>query len=346
MSIWRNTFIQFFAVFSVAALISLFKSEGVCWVAGREPVTEEHIQSLVENNVAWISQTPFGWQRKADSASIHFITKASTEKERGVMWGESDEGLIETTKLAKEKGIKTLLKPHIWVHRSWPGEIEMPDEASWKKWFSDYEKFILHYAELAEQNQIELLCIGTELQKASRREADWRTLIQKIRTVYKGKLIYAANFHDEFEVIRFWDDLDYIGIQAYFSLSKNKNPNLAELTAGWSGPLSSIENIVRKYQKPVVFTEIGYRSTSDAAIEPWLWPQQMKDQAEPSEEIQSRCYEAFFKAAWKEKWLAGVYFWKWYPGGTTRMANIDFTPQGKAAEKVMAEHFKKYEERH
>lgn len=317
------------------------KQKGVCWVASREKVTAEQFTALVDHHVTWISQTPFGWQRKADSAAIQFETRASDGKSRGVMWGESDEGITETTRLAKANGIKTLLKPHLWVRGSWPGEIEMKTDAEWLRWFQDYEKFILHYARLAEQQQIEALCIGTELSKAALKEAQWRTLIQKIKKVYHGKLTYAANFHNEFEHVKFWDLLDFIGIQAYFPLTTKTNPALEDLTSGWSKHCKTIEMVAHTFKKPVVFTEIGYRSTHDAAIEPWIWPQHLSDKAIPSEDVQAVCYEAFFKSVWNKPWMGGVYFWKWYPQGGKRMTEIDFTPQGKKAQEVMKLNFKK-----
>jgi hypothetical protein len=165
---WQNAILFITAICLVAAEnrldLSIDKKEkqqGVCWVGGREKVTEEHFNSLVDHNVTWISQTPFGWQAKSDTAYLRFETKASDGKTRGIMWGESDEGISETTRLAKSKGIKTLLKPHLWVRGSWPGEIEMRNEKDWNTWFLHYEKFILHYATLAEQNKIEAMCIGT-----------------------------------------------------------------------------------------------------------------------------------------------------------------------------------------
>lgn len=322
-----------------AATTSTEKHKGVCWVASRETVKEEQLKELVSHHVNWISQTPFGWQSKADSAGIRFVTNAA-QNGRGVMWGESDEGLAATTQLAKRLQIKTLLKPHLWVRNSWPGEIEMKTNSDWSRWFADYEKFILHYAALAEKNKMEAFCLGTELTKTSLREEEWRTLIRKVRKVYHGKLTYAANFHQEYEQIKFWDALDFIGIQAYFSLTNNNNPNTTELVKGWNTHLQTIEKVANRFHKPVVFTELGYRSTLDAAVEPWLWPQQVKDKAVPSEEVQARCYEAFFQAVWNKSWMAGVYFWKWYPGGAHRMAEIDFTPQGKKAGMIIKNNFK------
>lgn len=311
------------------------KHKGVCWVGGREVVTEKEIDALVNNHVNWISQTPFGWQRDATTSTLN--TNFTSDR---IWWGESDEGISKTTQLALKAGIKTLLKPHLWVRNGWPGDIVMKSDTAWQHWFGNYEKFIIHYAELAEKNKIEIFCIGTELQKTTTREKEWRSLISKIRSVYSGQLIYAANFHEEYEHIKFWDALDYIGVQAYFALANKKDATLQELIQNWKEPIASIERVHKKYHKPVMFTEIGYRNDTHAAIEPWSWPRNMKD-VPVSEETQALCYRAFFQSAWNKNWLTGVYFWKWYPHGQRRTGETDFTPQGKPAEIIMRENFAK-----
>ncbi len=310
------------------------RQKGVCWVGGREEVTDKEIAVLKKSNINWISQTPFAFQRDANISTLR--TNFSSDR---VWWGESDEGISKTTAMARKSGIKTILKPHIWVGKSWPGEISMKSDTSWQRWFRLYEIFIIHYAELAEQNKIELFCIGTELHRTIERERDWRQIISKIRLVYKGKLTYAANFHEEYEQIKFWDALDFIGIQAYFSLTNDKTHSVNELKKGWIEPMKSIEQIHKKFNKPVLFTEIGYRSDTKAGIEPWLWPKENSG-AEISDECQANCYRAFFETVWKKSWMEGAYFWKWYPHGPHRMAAIDFTPQGKLAESIIAENFK------
>lgn len=312
---------------------AIAKHRGVCWVGSREIVTEKEIESLVACNVTWISQTPFGWQRDANSSSIY--TNHASEK---IWWGESDAGISETNKLALKAGIKTMLKPHLWVRNGWPGDIVMKSDTAWQHWFKNYEDFILHYATLAEKNNIEFFCLGTELQQTTKREAEWRTVISKIRKVYSGKLIYAANFHEEYEHIKFWDALDFIGVQAYFSLANKQEATLPELISKWNAPLASIERVQKKFNRPVIFTEIGYRNDKQAAIEPWTWPSQLKE-VPVSEETQALCYQAFFQSAWNKPWLAGAYFWKWYPKGPRQPGRSDFTPQGKQAEQVLKENF-------
>lgn len=341
---------------------------GVCWVAANRHLTEYDMLSLAKNGVEWISQTPFGWQ------SGYNVPEIRLNRQRGFS-GERDDGIGEATRLAKKFGIRTMLKPHIWLtDRSdgkWRSDIAMDSEQDWQKWFADYRTFMMHYAQLAEQHDIEALCIGTELYRATiEREADWRALIADIRAVYGGKLIYAANWYEEFEALAFWDALDYIGVQAYFPLvteqavpvaqkgwlahaldflveeseGAGRVPSVAALKEGWREHLQAIERVHTKYQKPVIITEIGYHSAIDAAVKPWEWDSD-ETEATPEERLQTQanCYRAFFEVFWQQDYFAGVYFWKWYPnhrqaGGRD---DRDFTPQNKPAAKVMSQWYGK-----
>jgi hypothetical protein len=154
-----------------------------------------------------------------------------------------------------------------------------------------------------------------------------------VREVYHGKLTYAANWDREFEGIAFWDALDFAGVQAYFPLSEKSDPTLEELMAGWRKPIAVLERVAGEIHRPVVFTEIGYKSADRASVEPWRWG--TDDHVNP--EQQARCYEAMFRAAWRKPWFRGAFFWKWYPHFDTSRSSEDknFTPQGKPAEKVL-----------
>lgn len=323
---------------------ALERQRGVGWVAGPFEATAESFAPLRRAHVDWIAQTPFGWQQGVDTPEIRMKISGK------IWWGESDEGLAATARLARAAGIETLLKPHLWLHQPKPGQwldaIAMRSEEDWRRWFADYRAFLLHYAALAEREGMAALAVGTELHQAAvLREADWRALVADVRRVYRGRLTYCANWYREFEEVRFWDALDFIGIQAYFPLTERERPGLAELEHGWQKHLPAIEAAARRWGKPVVFTEIGYKSTPDGAIRPWEWP---NDGEPPAEDpvTQARAYEAFFRVFWHRPWFAGAYFWKWYPlsppqgehSGPNRRRRLtgDFTPQGKPAEQVMA----------
>lgn len=333
------------------------KQRGVCWVGGRKIVDIVELQKLTNIGVNWISQTPFGWQRGHDSPMIG----NQIGSERG-WWGERDEGLRETTRMAKSLGINTILKPHIWLRDEegkWRGEIEMNSEEDWQMWFKNYETFILHYAQLAEEEGIEMLCIGTELHRTcTEREMDWRDLIKKIRSVYSGDLTYAANFADEYEEVAFWDELDMIGIQGYFPIVDVEHPTKEQVLEGWQKHIEQLRSFSNAHNKPILFTEIGYKSTKEAGISPWEWPQRLafeEREALFSEETQATLYDGMFETLFNQPFIAGFHLWKWYPfyeeqierfrvqNPETNYVNIDFTPQGKLAEDVMSKWFTQFQ---
>ena len=154
------------------------RQRGVSWVGG-DSITAEALAPLLKDHVSWLAQMPFGWQASATEPAIR--TNFGRPNGRFGLWGESDAGIAYTARLARSKGIRTLLKPHLWVRgrSSWPGDINMTSAADWDAWFASYTPFILHYAALAEAEHFEGLCIGTELQHATEpaHEKAWRSQI-------------------------------------------------------------------------------------------------------------------------------------------------------------------------
>ncbi len=313
---------------------SVKKMRGVCWEAVGK-IGAKEIAPLRDAGVDWISQTPFGWCRSPRSTDVVLATGSR------VYWGESDEGLAETARIARASGIRTLLKPHLWVgHRDWVGNLKMESEAEWKAWFESYDKFILHYAALAERERMDALAIGTELCGTTARAAEWKKLIAKIRTVYHGPLTYCANW-EEADRVPFWDELDFIGVQAYYPLSSSARPTPAELKASWDRIAVSLEQLSRRTKLPVVFTEVGYRSVTGGVREPWNWDVDGGTDLR----LQSEAYRALFESLWGRSWFEGTFIWKWNPrlAATERPAGAaerDFTPQGKPALEVIREYYR------
>jgi len=310
------------------------KMRGVCWEAVGKVGTRE-IAPLREAGVDWISQTPFGWCRSVHSAEVILASGSR------VYWGESDEGLSQTARNARAMGIKTLLKPHLWVgHRDWVGNLKMESDAAWKAWFESYEKFILHYAALAEREKMDALALGTELCGTTSRTAEWKSLIAKVRAVYRGPLTYCANW-EEVERVPFWSDLDFIGVQAYYPLSDSPHPKPRELRASWDRIASRLEQLSRRTGRPIAFTEVGYRSIAGGVREPWNWD----TDGGPDLNLQSEAYRALFDSLWSRPWFDGTFIWKWNPylgAGRHPSAEVerDFTPQGKPALEVIRKYYR------
>ncbi len=323
--------------------IGFEKMKGVCWEALWDSVRVNDVQSLNDHGVEWISQTPFAWQSGVNSPELKFRSDKKRNRSR-------DTSLVEMATMARKKGIKTLLKPHIWITEAngkWRSDIDMNSPEEWDQWFERYEAFIMHYAQIAATHNFEGLCIGTELYIAStQHEQRWRNIIANIRKIYPGQLTYAANFYKEYEEIAFWDALDYIGIQGYFPLTQNEKPSLKELKKGWEPHVQKIKEVQARWDMPIVFTEIGYKSSTDSAISPWEWEKRGED-VDPQEicdTTQAICYQAVFEMFWKEEWIGGFFIWKWtseiYRNPTDTSARrrrrghspLSFTPKKPALE--------------
>ena len=198
---------------------------------------------------------------------------------------------------------------------------------------------ILHYANIAQNENVEIFCIGTELSSATVSKPElWKELIKKVRLVYKGKLTYAANWYEEYDYIEFWDELDYAGLDPYFPLVASARPDKEELIAVWRDWVGMIEKWQKKIDKPVIFTEIGYKSSVGATDEPW----QHAPIGQLDLKLQSDCYEALVEVFWDRPWLYGIYWWYW--GVNPRMGgkfNRGFIPQNKPAQDIIQQWYKK-----
>lgn len=286
------------------------------------PASAESLRELKALGVNWISITPFGFHRGTPE----------------IRWGgervwETDESLVAVTRQAHDLGIKVLLKPHIWGR----GELKMDEwqDAEWRTWFEGYTKFIEHYATIARDAKVDAFCVGNEQKVASRHEAEWRRIIANVRAIYRGPVTYGANFDEVFDVA-FWDAVDWIGVSGYFPLVGERSPSRESLVRAWQPVVERLGLLARDTRKPIVFTEVGYRSADGAAWRQWELPRD----APLNLDAQRAAYEAFFEAVWPQPWLAGMYPWKWYsyPDHSGPRSN-DYEIDNKPAEEVVRRYY-------
>ena len=295
-------------------------------------------------NVEWVTLVPWGFQKVVSSGKItHHYGDEKEQQRRDSAW-------ISRIGQIRQKGFKVFLKPHVWLDQTengeWRQHIYPENSEEWALWKSDYRNFVLRYARIAESAGAEMFCVGTEFSRLSLEHAHyWRALIRDIRQVYSGKLTYAANWHKEYEELSFWSELDYIGVQAYFPLVKKEEPSSAEVAAGWSKYLPELRAVSERYKKPLLFTEMGYRSVPNAAVRPWEWIEDTGYTGLYSPETQANSYRAFFETVWPEEWFAGVHLWQLRADYTDpQSADLDFTPQFKPAAREITYGFMRKEE--
>lgn len=286
----------------------------------------ESMQEMASLGVEWACLVVGWYQEKTDSTEIFPIRDKTP----------SDKSLAFAIDKLQELNFKVMIKPHIDLIEAkgaWRGDIGSEDPAAWQAWFENYTEFILKYAQMAQDKNVEIFCVGTELSNAALSQPElWKELIGKVRQVYKGKLTYAANWYEEFNQIKFWGELDYAGIDPYFPLVCFSEPDKEKIVELWKDWLDIIRAWQKKIDKPVIFTEIGYKSSADAAEEPW----QHYSESKVDLQMQAICYEAVLTAFWEEPWFYGMYWWYW--GVNPKMGgefHRGFSPQNKPAEEII-----------
>jgi len=309
------------------------KINGVNLVSPPKPITKEEIQGVKELGANWISIIPYAFTNPSEA-------QVAYGDDKGHWWGEKPSGTKVLIEHAKKLGFNVMLKPHLWVlGQGWAGDLSFANEAEWEHWEKDYTKYILEFALIAEENECELVCIGTELrQSIKKRPFFWENIIKEIRKVYHGKLTYAANW-DNYRNVSFWNELDYIGIDAYFPLSSGKNPSKQENIVKWKPIIKELKTFSKEIEKPILFTEYGYRSIDYTTLKPW--EARRYDEKEINELSQANAYLALYQSFWNQEWFAGGFLWKWYPSSMLqrRPKPTGFTPQGKEAELVIRKQY-------
>jgi hypothetical protein len=290
------------------------------------PSLEKQLDAFARLGANAVSLMPFAFQRRPDQPGLHFLNHGPAS--------ETDIGLLHAARAARARGLHVLWKPHLWLFDdSWTGEIAMRNEADWAAWWGSYRRYILHHALLARWAGADLFCVGVELSKTIGREAEWRDLIASVRTIFPGAVTYAANWYGDLDAVRFWDQLDFVGVDAYFPLAEGPGADRAAREKGAHLVAERLARAAKRAAKPILLTEVGFAARREAWVKPHL------EGGEYSEEDQAAAYEALLGALGRQPWLAGAFVWKAFsaPGGDGERA--DFRFQGRQAEKVIGRYF-------
>lgn len=229
----------------------------------------------------------------------------------------SADRLAAEIRAARGAGFSVMLKPHIWVGdfdpagpRLWRNAINFKDPEQRAAWFRAYGDFILEQADIARATEAEFFAVGTELVLMSRFETEWRELIARVRKIYPGKLTYACEAWNA-PNIKFWDALDYIGLDMYYEYKDVDARGAAaedRLTAFYAEKLREHYAHARKVDRPIILTEIGFPSHDLAIRKPYSWS---GEKSKPAPELQSLAYRAFGRALDRVGPPAGMYVWKY-----------------------------------
>jgi hypothetical protein len=211
----------------------------------------------------------------------------------------SDEALIAAIQYAHELGFAVTIKMHLESFDGvWRAHINPSDRDAW---FANYGSRLLHLADIAQKEGVEMISLGTEMVSLTAENlnpdntARWQNLIAQVRERFSGALIYGANstsnggdaFTNEKQFVGFWEDLDFVGLSSYYE--HHNDGSLEELRGSWDfWNNNDIRAFAASVSKPVLLSEVGYRSLAGSHRDPWNWERN----GSVDTNIQANAYEA------------------------------------------------------
>lgn len=290
------------------------------------PYTESLLDELAARGANWISVTPFGriWSLQSTEILLDFEAP----------YADNRRAIQRLVQQAHARGIRVMLIPHLWVESGgWRGEMDPGSDEGWAAYQESYRRFVMAWATDAGRWGVDAMSIGVECKSWSGRFAPyWHALIADIRNVYPGLLTYSANW-DEVDNVIFWDRLDLIGINAFYPLADHDNASYADYVAHAEAAIAGLGDLARALDMPAVLIEVGYTTRQNAAVQPWLWPDDMQNVVIDEWE-QARALTALIETAAKQDWIAGLFIWRYYANldDVSQEAAWGFSPHAKLAE--------------
>lgn len=268
----------------------------------------EEILEMKEIDIEWVGVNIWWTQESVDATKI----------EDGD-WTDTAANITALFKFIHSNGMKVLFKPMLDSEDGvWRSYIEASP-----KWIKEYNRFIKYTAEIAENGSVDVFCIGCEMGNWQVKTDVVRELIKEVREIYSGDLTYAAN-HDSFWYIDWWDAVDIIGIDAYFSFTLSYDPTLQDMIAVWDGFYDELHKFQKKWNRPILFTEIGCQNRDGCNIA----PNDNKFNLNQDEKEFRMFYKSLFESKiWSAPWFKGTYWWIWDLREIDEDDDNGFTPQ-------------------
>lgn len=297
--------------------------------------------SLGFNLVAWDDETnrnPDAWVRALSQVrglgvtSVVLVPYLLVDGESGELLevsrfdqptGPPPDVIAAATYAARDLKMAVSLKPMVEIDNKegpgaiWRGNLRLESEEL-ATFFGAYTDYVLQYAKLARRAGARRFYIGSELAGLTgspHAQPYWLRLIEECRATLNGSclLTYAANYDEYFDV-QFWDELDEIGIDAYFPLATTEEardmgaPSFELILGNWQRLITRLRTFAEIRGQPIHFSEWG------------VVPFNLTT-AQPSEEVPSKTHDPIealnaFAATLRAtaaggSWLKGLDFWHW-----------------------------------
>lgn len=109
---------------------------GIHFVSPSDEAEATSFMTIKQINAQWVSFSPYAIIREGDPEVFYNTARQ--------WWGERPEGIGKLIRLAREEGLKIVLKPHIWLHGGFNTlDLSLSTEAEWQQFEKSYREYLL-----------------------------------------------------------------------------------------------------------------------------------------------------------------------------------------------------------
>ena len=283
--------------------------------------TAKHIK---KQGYTWVELDP-PWQW----TEVNGLPRVSNELRENPNYPD-DQTFIEELQMHKKEGLKVLIAPQLCCT---PLDTKSKSEEWWNAYFDETEKFLVHFAVLAEKGDADAFMYAVPSLDKENVPIDigakWRKIFANIKSVFKGEVgemiwiigpevslspqpIPNANY------VSWGDILDFFFVATEFPLSTSDNPTDEELRKGASDVLDGAKEFYDVFKKPMIIRN-GYFNVKNSwkgqafysiSSIPWISDPEtaLKESKYEFDTVDhARTINAYFQAISERPWIIGYF---------------------------------------
>lgn len=308
------------------------------------PYVDSTMQSVKNSGVGWVVFDNYYTYTSLEPPIISPFPRVGYEKLPYHMREATDAELISMIKSAHAKGLKFFLSSELNLDGLSKGANGVTPELIaeqgkyekrleelgaalsnptpevsqfWDDWFLTYGDYVVHQADIAQQNGVEMLSIGKQLGGATAEQnvGRWKALINRVRAHYSGPIVYVALEGKDFsEAAGFpaWSDVDAIMMTLGNLAPETTGKTVAQIREAMKSILAErYKPFASEFGKKVILLTYFQGATTQEWFEsgPLTGGHAfiIKDLL-----AQAKLYEALFQVIKNEDWISGVLTWSYY----------------------------------
>jgi hypothetical protein len=231
----------------------------------------------------------------------------------------------QAVSIAHGRGYKVFMIPLHLVHipDGWAASVQFGTRSEEAAWFDSLFNAYRPYLQLAQDEGVEQVSIGTELvwMQMNAPSDLWNHYIDEVRSIYHGSLTYDSNWSEISEAIPDWmhnPHLNVIGVSEYISLTDTQSHlDPTQIRTLWMEKVQQqLDSFSEHLGKHLILSEIGYRNSWDTFWHSWDFQQHPpKDPA-----AQAAGVETALSLCLADTHIDGTFFWGWQDTGAFDLA--------------------------